>query len=140
MICLQTVNSKVLYFFLGLLLCTDNKNEPVANIIDGNVQLYVLSHIPDYKLSRFYRVAEWVFDQIPESSRVMTLLQTYSKKTKLNALSANSVEHRNTFDLRPEDLSTKTLERLPSKWFREKTAYHISFKSLADILMHAERE
>ena len=23
------------------------KNEPVANIIDGNVQLYVLSHIPE---------------------------------------------------------------------------------------------
>ena len=42
------------------------KNEPVANIIDGNVQLDVLSHIPD----NFQGVAEMVFDLLPKASRV----------------------------------------------------------------------
>ena len=42
------------------------ENEPVANIIDGNVQLDVLSHIPD----NFQGVAEMVFDLLPKASRV----------------------------------------------------------------------
>ena len=39
-------------------------NEPVANIIDGNVQLYVLSPSPD----NFQGVAEMVLDRLPKSS------------------------------------------------------------------------
>ena len=42
------------------------KNEPVANIIDGNVQLDALSNIPD----NFKGVAEMVFDLLPKASRV----------------------------------------------------------------------
>ena len=42
------------------------KNEPVANIIDVNVQLDVLSHIPD----NFQGVEEMVFDLLPKASRV----------------------------------------------------------------------
>ena len=42
------------------------KNEPIANIIDGNVQLEILSHIPD----NFQGVAEMVFDLLPKASRV----------------------------------------------------------------------
>ena len=42
------------------------KNEPVANIINGNVQLEILSHIPD----NFQAVAKMVFDLLPKASRV----------------------------------------------------------------------
>ena len=42
------------------------KNEPEANMIDGNVQLDALSHIPD----NFKGVAEMVFDLLPKASRV----------------------------------------------------------------------
>ena len=86
-------------------------NEPVANMIDGNVKLGVLSHIPDI----FQDVAEVVFDRLPKSPRVMTLLQIYLKETQLSSFGANNVEHHNTFDLRTEDLSTKGLERLHGK-------------------------
>ena len=53
--------------------------EPVANVIDGNVQLYVHSHIPD----NFQGVAEMVCQNHQES----TLLQIYiPKKTNSNKL------------------------------------------------------
>ena len=42
------------------------KNEPEASIFDGNVQLEILSHIPD----NFQCVAEMVFDLLPKASRV----------------------------------------------------------------------
>ena len=42
------------------------KTQPVANILDGNVQLYVLSRIPD----SFQGVTEIVFDYLPKPSRV----------------------------------------------------------------------
>ena len=48
-----------------LLVLTLNK-QPAANIIDGNVQLHVLSHIPD----NFQGVTEIVSDGLPKQSRV----------------------------------------------------------------------
>ena len=42
------------------------KTQPDANIIDGNVQLHVLSHIPD----NFQGVTEIVSDSLPKRSRV----------------------------------------------------------------------
>ena len=49
-----------------MLQCTDIKKQPTANIIDGNVQLHVLSLIPD----NFQRVTEIVSDGLPKPSRV----------------------------------------------------------------------
>ena len=49
-----------------MLQCTDNKKQPAANIIDGNVRLRVLSHIPD----NFQGVTENVTDGLPKPSRV----------------------------------------------------------------------
>ena len=50
-----------------MLQCTDiKKKQPAANIIDGNVQLHVLSHIPD----NFQGVTEIVSDGLPKPSRV----------------------------------------------------------------------
>ena len=82
-----------------MLQCTDNKQQPVANIIDSNAQLHVLSHIPE----DFQGVTEIVSDCLPKPSRVNIV-------TKENLLSSLGVA--NTFDLRPDDLSTKGLE-----WF-----------------------
>ena len=49
-----------------MLQCTDIKKQPTANIIDGNVQLYILSLIPD----NFQGVTEIVSDGLPKPSRV----------------------------------------------------------------------
>ena len=49
-----------------MLQCTDIKKQPTANMIDGNVQLHILSHIPD----NFLGVTEIVSDGLPKSSRV----------------------------------------------------------------------
>ena len=49
-----------------MLQCTDIKKQPTANIIDGNVQLYILSLIPD----NFQGVTEIVSDDLPKPSRV----------------------------------------------------------------------
>ena len=53
-----------------MLQCTDIKKQPIANItaniIDGNVQLHILSHIPD----DFQGVTEIVSDGLPKPSRV----------------------------------------------------------------------
>ena len=65
---------------------TDNK-KGTSNIIDGNVQLDALPYIPD----NFQGVAEMVFDRLPKSSRVMTLLQIYLKKSQLSL--AHNIEH-----------------------------------------------
>ena len=43
-----------------------HKKQPAANIIDGNVQLHVLSHIPD----NFQGAREIVSDGLPKPSRV----------------------------------------------------------------------
>ena len=49
-----------------MLQCTDIKKQPTANIIDGNVQLYILSLIPE----NFQGVTEIVSDSLPKPSRV----------------------------------------------------------------------
>ena len=49
-----------------MLQCTDIKKQPTANIIDGNVQLHILSLIPD----NFQGVTEIVSDGLPKPSRV----------------------------------------------------------------------
>ena len=49
-----------------MLQCTDIKKQPTANIIVGNVQLYILSLIPD----TFQGVTEIVSDALPKPSRV----------------------------------------------------------------------
>ena len=51
---------------LYLYQCTDIKKQPTANIIDGNVQLHILSLIPD----NFQGVTEIVSDGLPKPSRV----------------------------------------------------------------------
>ena len=51
-----------------MLQSTDIKNQPTANIIDGNVQL-ILSLIPD----NFQSVTEIVSDGLPKPSRVNIL-------------------------------------------------------------------
>ena len=43
-----------------------HQKQPAANIIDGNVQLHVLSLIPD----NFQRVTEIVSEGLPKPSRV----------------------------------------------------------------------
>ena len=47
-----------------MLQCTDIKKQPTANIIDGNVQLYILSLIPD----NFQGVTKIVSDGLPKPS------------------------------------------------------------------------
>ena len=49
-----------------MLQCTYIKKQPTANIIDYNVQLYILSLIPD----NFQGVTEIVSDGLPKQSRV----------------------------------------------------------------------
>ena len=69
MIWLQKLrNQEIIGFtlFEGLLQCTDIRNQPVANIIDGNVQLHIISLIPD----NFQGVTEIVSDGLPKPSRV----------------------------------------------------------------------
>ena len=85
-----------------MLQCTDIKKQPTANIVDGNVQLHTLSLIPD----NFQGVTEIVSDGLPKPSGVNIVL----KKT-YKVLWAQ----QNTIDLRPEDLSTKRLDRFHGK-------------------------
>ena len=56
---------------LFLLQCIDIKKQPAANIIDGNVQLHVLSHIPD----NFQGVTEIVSESLLKPSRVNIVLK-----------------------------------------------------------------
>ena len=41
----KTEKSKVLHYFKACFNVLTSKKQPAANIIDGNVQLHVLSHI-----------------------------------------------------------------------------------------------
>ena len=66
MIWLQKLRNQRSYINLRLAQCADIKKQPAANIIDGNVQLHVLSHIPD----NFQGVTEIVSDGLPKPSRV----------------------------------------------------------------------
>ena len=54
-----------------MLQCTDIKKQPTANIIDGNVQLHILSLIPD----NFQDVKEVVSDGLPKPSRANTVIK-----------------------------------------------------------------
>ena len=49
-----------------MLQCTDIKKQPTANIIEGNVQLHILSLIPD----NFQGITEIVSDGLLKQSRV----------------------------------------------------------------------
>ena len=49
-----------------MLQCTDNKKQPTANIIDGNIHLHILSLIPD----NFQGDTEIVSDGLPKPSGV----------------------------------------------------------------------
>ena len=89
-----------------MLQCTDIKKQPTANIIDGNVQLHILSLIPD----NFQGVTEIVSDGLPKPSGVNIV-------TKENLLS--SLGAAKYYWLRPEDLSTKRLDRFHGKWCKK---------------------
>ena len=66
MVWLQKLRNQRFYIILRLVQCTDIEKQPAANIIDGNAQLRVLSHIPD----TFQGVTEIVSDGLPKPSRV----------------------------------------------------------------------
>ena len=83
-----------------MLQCTDIKKQPTANIIDGNVQLHILSLIPD----NFQGVTEIVQTVCPNHQESTLLL----KKT-YKVLQAQ----QNTIDT--EDLSAKSLDRFHGK-------------------------
>ena len=100
-----------------MLQCTDNKKQPAINIIDGNV--HVLSHIPD----EFQGVAEIVSDGLPKPSKVNIVTKENYKVLWTQ---------QTTIDLRPEDLSTKGLERLHGKSSLQ------CYSFLSDILVKNE--
>ena len=62
----KTEKAKVFNYFKACFNVLTTKNKPAANIIDGNVQLHVLSHIQD----NFQGVTEIVSDGLPKPSRV----------------------------------------------------------------------
>ena len=66
MIWLQKLRNHRFHIILRHLQCTDINKQPTANIIDGNVQLHILSLIPD----NFQGVTEIVLDGLPKPSRV----------------------------------------------------------------------
>ena len=73
----KTEESKVLHYFKACFNVLTTKKQLAANIIDGNVQRHVLSHIPD----NFQGVTEIVSDGQPNPSRVNIV-------AKLNLLSS----------------------------------------------------
>ena len=77
MIWLQKLRNQRFYILLRLASSTDNKQQPVASIIESKVQLHVLSNIPD----DFQGVTEIVSDCLPKQSRVNIV-------TKENVLSS----------------------------------------------------
>ena len=63
----KTEKAKVLQYFKACFnVLTTKQKQPAANIIDGNVQLHVLSHIPD----NFQGVTEIVSVGLPKPRRV----------------------------------------------------------------------
>ena len=83
----NTENAKAMHYLEAYFQVLTITNEPVANVIDGNVQLYVFSKLPD----NFQCVAE-----MPKLSKV-DLDTDISKETQLSSLGANNVEHRKCF-------------------------------------------
>ena len=72
----KTEKSKVLHSFKAYFKVLTTHKEPVTNIIDGIVQLYVLSHIP-YNVQG---VTEMVFSRLPKPSRDDYVTDVYLKK------------------------------------------------------------
>ena len=68
----KTEKAKTLHHLEAFIWPLTPTNGPVANVIDGNVQLYVLSSIPD----NFPGVAEIALDRLVKSSRVDFLKDT----------------------------------------------------------------
>ena len=62
----KTEKTKVLHYFKACFNVLTSKNNKTANIIDGNVRLRVLSHIPE----NFQGVTEIVSVGLPKPSRV----------------------------------------------------------------------
>ena len=83
--------------------------EPVANVIDGNVQLYVPSLIPD----KFHGVADIVLNRLAQSSRVYFLTDT-SKEMYIKSFVHKQRRASKPFNLRFKD-HTKGLEKLHGK-------------------------
>ena len=118
----KTGKAKILHYLEACFKVLTTKNEQVANIIDGNVQGDVLSHIPD----NFQRVAEIVSDRLLKSSRADFVTDISNENSIKFFLRKQRGTSKNTFYLRPEDLSTKGLERFHGKWCKQKAAYQIS--------------
>ena len=76
----KTEKSNVFHYFKACFNVLTTKNQPAANIIDGNVQRHVLSHIPD----NFQGVTEIVSDGLPKPSRVHIV----TKENLLSSLGA----------------------------------------------------
>ena len=79
MIWLQNLRNQRFYIILKTASMYWHK-KTAANIIDGNVQLHVLSHIPD----NFQGVTEIVSDGLPKPSRVNIV----TKENLLSSLGA----------------------------------------------------
>ena len=75
----KTEKAKVLHYLEAYFQVLTTTNGPVANLIDGNVQLYVLSPIPD----NFQRVAEMVLD----------IKSQLCYRTQIISLGENNVNH-----------------------------------------------
>ena len=107
----KTWESKGFTLSWDLLPGIDNKQT-----YDGNVQLCIISHIPD----NFQGVAGMVLDRPPKASRVGPLCYRYvQRKLKWVLAAQTNWNIENTCDLRPDDLSTKGLERLHGNWWPE---------------------
>ena len=67
----KSEKSKVLHSFKACFNVLTTKKKTVANILDDNVQLHVLSHIPD----NFQGVTDIVSDGLPKPSRVNIVIK-----------------------------------------------------------------
>ena len=72
----KTEKAKVLHHLGACFQPLAPKNEPVANVIDGNVQRYVLSPIPD----KVQGIAEMVLERLAKSSRVDFVTDIFKQK------------------------------------------------------------
>ena len=79
----KTEKAKVLHYLEACFQVLTTTNGPVAKLIDGNVQLYVLSPIPD----NFQGVAEMVLD----------IKCQLCYRTQISSLGENNVNHRKYF-------------------------------------------
>ena len=76
----KTEKSNVLHYFKACFNVLTTKKQPAANIIDGNVQFHVLSHIPD----TFQGVTKIVSDSMSKQPKVSIV----TKENLLNSLGA----------------------------------------------------